>query len=70
MFRKPIERRLLLERQTVLKIICVFMTVPQVKKGNRTIRVTLSTKLDTLWFVKVGGPMEGFTNKYDTTPES
>ena len=28
------------------------------------IRVTLNTKLDTLCFVKVGGPMEGLTNKY------
>ena len=35
------------------------------------IRVTLNTELDeTLWFVKVGGPMEGLTKKYDTSPES
>ena len=34
------------------------------------IRVTLNTKLDTLWFVKVGGPMEGLTKKYDTSLES
>ena len=32
--------------------------------------VTLNAKLDTLWFVKVGGPMEGLTKKYDTSPES
>ena len=25
------------------------------------IRVTLNTKLDSLWFVKVGSPMEGLT---------
>ena len=30
------------------------------------IRVTLNTKLDTLWFVKVGGAM-GLTKKYDTS---
>ena len=34
------------------------------------IRVTLNAKLYTLWFVKVGGPMEGLTKKYDTSPES
>ena len=34
------------------------------------IRVTLNTKLDTLWFVKVGGPMEGLRKKYGTFPES
>ena len=34
------------------------------------IRVTLNTKLDTLWVVKVGGPMEDLTKKYDTSPES
>ena len=26
--------------------------------------------LDTLWFVKEGGPMEGLTKKYDTSPKS
>ena len=34
------------------------------------IRMTLNTKLDTLCFVKVGGPMEGLANKYDTSSES
>ena len=34
------------------------------------IGVTLNTKLDTLWLSQVGGPMEGLTKKYDTSPES
>ena len=34
------------------------------------IGVTLNTKLDTLWLSQVGGPMEGLTEKYDTSPES
>ena len=32
--------------------------------------MTLNTKLDTLWLSQVGGPMEGLTKKYDTSPES
>ena len=33
------------------------------------IRVTLNTELDTLWFVKVGSPMEGLAKKYDSSPK-
>ena len=35
-----------------------------------TIGVTLNTKLDTLWFSQVCGPMKSLTKGYDTSPES
>ena len=47
---------------------------PKAEKGKTSnysiIGVTLNTKLDTLWLSQVGGPMEGLTKKYDTSPES
>ena len=33
-----------------------------------TIIIGENTELDTLWFVKVGGPTEGLTKKLETSP--
>ena len=43
---------------------------PNILSNYSIIGVTLNTKLDTLWLSQVGGPMEGLTKKYDTSPES
>ena len=52
------------------RALFLFLPVAPSSSNYSIIGVTLNTKLDTLWLSQVGGPMEGLTEKYDTSPES